>query len=300
MTVPSALDDDFAAMVREALGDRAPAEITPGTSLAEVATSSLVVLALAAALEDHYDVLLPDGFLNAASLATAGSLWAALLPVLDAPEPGPPRTVVFDCGETLVDETGQWTAWAGWLGVPLFTLMATVGGLLERGVPFAQAFGLFAPGFDIDAEIDRRLALGQGVQLSREDLHGDVQPAMKELAAAGVRQCIAGTMTADEQRRLAALELPVAAVVSHAELGHRNSSPRFFAALADRLGTAPDGFTYVGHRLDTSYPAALAAGTPYVYLVRGPKAFLALSRNTPLPHPSVRSLGELPALIAAR
>lgn len=299
--MPSALDDDFAAMVRDALGERAPAEITPGTSLKEVGTSSLAVLALAAALEDHYDVILPDGFLNAATLATAGSLWSALGTVLDAQEAGPPpRTVVFDCGETLVDETGQWTTWAGWLGVPPFTLMATVGGLLEREVPFAQALGLFAPGFDIDAEIERRLALGQGVRLSHEDLHADVQPAMKELTAAGVRLCIAGTMTADEQRRLTALELPVAAVVSHTELGHRNSSPRFFAALADRLGTAPDGFTYVGHRLDTSYPAALAAGTPYVYLVRGPQAFLALSRNTPLPEPSVRSLGELPALIAAR
>jgi FMN hydrolase / 5-amino-6-(5-phospho-D-ribitylamino)uracil phosphatase len=298
--MPSALDDDFAAMVREALGERAPARVGPDTSLAEVGTSSLAVLALAAALEDHYDVILPDGFLNAATLATAGSLWSALGTVMDAPEVGSPRTVVFDCGETLVDETGQWTTWAGWLGVPPFTLMATVGGLLERGIPVTEAFDLFVPGFDIDAEIERRVALGQGVRLSHEDLHHDVQPAMKELTAAGVRLCIAGTMTADEQCRLSALGLPVAAVVSHSELGHRNSSPEFFTALALRLGTAPEGYTYVGHRLDTSYPAATAAGTPYVYLVRGPKAFLARSRNIPLPEPSVRSLGELAALIAAR
>ncbi len=37
--------------------------------------------------------------------------------------------VVFDVGETLVDETGMWERAADAAGVPRFTLMGVLGGL---------------------------------------------------------------------------------------------------------------------------------------------------------------------------
>ena len=41
--------------------------------------------------------------------------------------------VVFDVGETLVDETRNWEAVADACGVPRFTLMALVGVAIARG-----------------------------------------------------------------------------------------------------------------------------------------------------------------------
>ena len=43
------------------------------------------------------------------------------------------RCVVFDVGETLVDETRMWTDLAQRLGLPPFTLCALVGALISVG-----------------------------------------------------------------------------------------------------------------------------------------------------------------------
>ena len=37
------------------------------------------------------------------------------------------RAVVFDVGETLIDESRLWGAWAEWLGVPPFTFFVALG-----------------------------------------------------------------------------------------------------------------------------------------------------------------------------
>ena len=43
------------------------------------------------------------------------------------------KAVVFDVGETLVDETELWERHADASGVPRFTLMGVLGGLAARG-----------------------------------------------------------------------------------------------------------------------------------------------------------------------
>ncbi|WP_412749653.1 HAD family hydrolase [Krasilnikovia sp. M28-CT-15] len=187
-------------------------------------------------------------------------------------------TVVFDFGETLVDETTQWSTWASWLGVPPFTLMATLGGLLERGRPFKEVFRLFDPTFDIDEEIERRRTLGDSVPLDRTTLHHDVAPTMDHLASAGYRLYIAGNMTPQERLCLAGLALPVTAVLSHGDLSARNSEAAFFGSLVQRLETATGDMVYVSHRLDTAGLAARQAGVPFLYLQRGPIAHLRLGK----------------------
>ena len=37
------------------------------------------------------------------------------------------RVVVFDVGETLIDESRLWRAWAEWLGVSPFTFFVAMG-----------------------------------------------------------------------------------------------------------------------------------------------------------------------------
>lgn len=190
--------------------------------------------------------------------------------------PSLPPVVAFDCGETLFDETGQWTVWASWLGVPPFTLMVTLGAMLERGRPFKEVFSLFNPAFDIDAEIRRRHLNGTAFAISERDLHADVRPALTTLSAAGLRLVIAGTMTEAERAEITGLGLPVEEIVPHTHLGQRNADPAFFPALAEHLDTTTDSLLYVSHRLDTAKAAADRAGTAFVYLVRGPIARLRL------------------------
>ena len=65
------------------------------------------------------------------------------------------RAVVFDVGETLVDETRVWGQWADWLGVPRLTFFAALGAIIERGGSHREVFELFQPGIDVAAEAAR-------------------------------------------------------------------------------------------------------------------------------------------------
>lgn len=50
------------------------------------------------------------------------------------------RVVVFDVGETLVDESRLWAEQATSVGVTPFTLMSLIGALIERGDPHQKAW----------------------------------------------------------------------------------------------------------------------------------------------------------------
>ena len=54
------------------------------------------------------------------------------------------RAVVFDVGETLVDETRIWSAWADLLGVPRLTFFGVLGGVIARGGDHREPFRLFS------------------------------------------------------------------------------------------------------------------------------------------------------------
>ena len=58
----------------------------------------------------------------------------------------PVRAVFLDVGETLVDETRDWEAWADFLGVPRFTLLGVLGGIAARGEHHLDVFTRLAPG----------------------------------------------------------------------------------------------------------------------------------------------------------
>lgn len=59
------------------------------------------------------------------------------------------RAVVFDVGETLVDETRAWGLWADWLGVPGLTFFAALGAVIARGGHHREVFELFRSGIDL-------------------------------------------------------------------------------------------------------------------------------------------------------
>ena len=66
------------------------------------------------------------------------------------------KAVVFDAGETLVNESRQWRMWAEWLKVPDHVLFAALGAIIERGEHHQRVFQLLKPGFDLDAAREER------------------------------------------------------------------------------------------------------------------------------------------------
>lgn len=91
------------------------------------------------------------------------------------------RSVVFDVGETLLDDTREWGLWADWLGVPRHTFSAVLGAVTASGRNNVEAFEYFRPGFDLAAERLRREQAGVGEQVFEGDLYSDVRPALAAL-----------------------------------------------------------------------------------------------------------------------
>ncbi|MFI2229054.1 hypothetical protein [Nocardia testacea] len=81
------------------------------------------------------------------------------------------RAVVFDVGETLVDETREYGTWADWLGVPRHTFAAVFGAVIATGLDYREAFQVFSPGFDLDHERQARVDAGEPEWFGEDDLY---------------------------------------------------------------------------------------------------------------------------------
>ena len=89
------------------------------------------------------------------------------------------KAVVFDAGETLVDETGLWQRAADLAGVPRFTLMGTLGGLISRGGHHSQVWELLG--------VERPHA-----DFEPEDFYPDALPCLAGLRSRGLRVGVVG------------------------------------------------------------------------------------------------------------
>jgi hypothetical protein len=81
----------------------------------------------------------------------------------------PIRAVVLDVGETIVDESGEYGAWADWLGVPRHTFSAVMGAVIARGGDYRDSFQRFRPGFDLGTERKLRQEAGLPEGVREED-----------------------------------------------------------------------------------------------------------------------------------
>lgn len=118
------------------------------------------------------------------------------------------RSVVFDIGETLLDDTREWGAWAEWIGVPRHTFSALLGAVTAQGRNNVETFQYFRPGFDLARERQRREDAGCGERITEVDLYPDVRPGLTALQQCGVWVGIAGNQTAKAAELLRALDLP--------------------------------------------------------------------------------------------
>lgn len=209
------------------------------------------------------------------------------------------RAVVFDVGETLMDDSTFWGSWADWLGVPRHTMSVLVGVVTAQGRDNADALKLIKPGFDLVAERAAREVAGQGESITEVDLYPDARPALAALREAGLWVGIAGNQTERAGQLLRALELPVDAVATSGEWGVAKPDLRFFERLCTWADYRSDQIVYVGDHRDNDIIAAHNAGLHTAHIRRGPWGY-QFADDPELRAAAtwrIETLAELPALL---
>ncbi|MDQ2860070.1 MAG: HAD family hydrolase [Pseudomonadota bacterium] len=211
------------------------------------------------------------------------------------------RAVVFDVGETFIDETRHWGEWADWLGVPRLTFFAVLGATIERGEHHRAVFDHFRSGFDIDAETQARQAAGWIYGFEPKDFYPDAVPCLRRLRVAGYRIGVAGNQPQEAEAALRAAGVAADFIASSASWGVEKPSAAFFDRVAEAAWIQPVQIAYVGDRLDNDILPALHAGMTAIHIRRGPWGYIHSAEPTAgRPSAVIHSLDELPeALVAA-
>jgi HAD superfamily hydrolase (TIGR01549 family) len=182
--------------------------------------------------------------------------------------------VVFDVGETIVDESREYGNWADWLGVPRHTFSSVFGAVIARGLDYRQTFQVFRPGFDLAQERERRAQAGQPESFGEENLYPDARPCLAALREQGLLVGVAGNQTSRAEQILRALELPVDLIGTSDGWGVEKPSPNFFDRVVAEAGCPAEQVLYVGDRLDNDIRPAQAARLMTALIKRGPWGFI--------------------------
>ena len=185
------------------------------------------------------------------------------------------KAVVFDVGETLVDETGMWERAADAAGVPRFTLMGVLGGLAARGEHHDAAWRILGV---------ERPASAWGPQ----DFYPDAVPCLETLRERGYLVGAVGNTPVETEDLL---REHVDLVGSSARWGVEKPAPEFFARIVAETGFAAAEIAYVGDRVDNDVRPAIDAGMLAIHIRRGPWGHLF---DAPPRAIRIHSLAELP------
>jgi len=209
------------------------------------------------------------------------------------------RAVVFDVGETLVDETRAWSAWADYLGIPQLTFLAGLGAVIASGGDHTEVFELFRPGLDMPAVLADPAAGELRDTVRADDLYPDAMPCLAALATAGYRLGVVGNQPSGAEAIFRDGSVPIDFVASSATWGVAKPDPSFFARILAELDLPPGEVAYVGDRLDNDVGPAARAGMVAVFIRRGPWAWIQAGRTDP-PDAAIviDSLVELPGALA--
>ncbi|MFC4562919.1 HAD family hydrolase [Nocardiopsis mangrovi] len=191
------------------------------------------------------------------------------------------RSVVFDVGETLIDETRIFGRWADRLGVPRLAFFGLLGAVLAEDRPLIDAFRLVKPDFRLDVETAAWLAaepesLREGFDSG--DLYPDVRTTLGELRAMGLDVVIAGNQPASAGPALLAMDLPADQIHVSDDWGVAKPDPAFFDRVLEATGRAPAEILYVGDRLDNDVLPAKQAGMAAALVRRGMLGYLHSGR----------------------
>ena len=209
------------------------------------------------------------------------------------------RAVVFDVGETLINEARLWQGWARYLGISYETFAAALDDAIADGAHHRTVFERLRPGLDIEAARRERVAAGETKDFDQRDLYPDALPCLKDLRGRGLRVGIAGNQPVTAEAALRQLDFEADFVASSAGWGVAKPSPDFFTKVVEAAGMPAEHIAYVGDRLDNDVLPARAAGMFAIFIERGPWG--RAHANHPdivKAHAIVQSLTEVPDVLA--
>jgi HAD superfamily hydrolase (TIGR01662 family) len=209
------------------------------------------------------------------------------------------KAVVFDVGETLVDESREYGTWADWLGVPRHTFSSVFGAVIALGRDYREAFQYFQPGFSLETERARRTEAGHPETFGESDLYPDARPAMETLRDLGIWVGVAGNQTSRAGDILRKLDLPADMIATSDEWKSSKPDAAFFRAMLSAVPWNAEEIIYVGDRIDNDLKPAKAAGMRTAFIRRGPWGYI-WENHPDMPIAAdwrIGSLTELPGIV---
>ena len=198
------------------------------------------------------------------------------------------EAVVFDVGETLVDEERWWRRLADHGGLQPHVVWAALGVTIARGEEHSALWGHLG--------IERPTGWYEE-PYSLEDLYPDALDCLRRTRELGFRTGIVGNQTQVLEAWASESTLPADVVSSSASLGVRKPDPAFFEQVAALMGSPPAKVAYVGDRVDNDVLPAAAAGMVAVHVRRGPWG--CLQRTPPQAALGLDDLASLPEALAS-
>ncbi len=182
--------------------------------------------------------------------------------------------VIFDIGETLLDRTREYAAWADFFGVPAHTFSAVFGAMIAKGASVAQVLEFFDNGANPKALFERRADFGVSITIDEPDLYLDAFESIRALKQLGLVVGVAGNQSAAVSEQLRDLDLGADFIASSSEWGVSKPRREFFERAAREANTSPARTIYVGDQLENDVLAPMRAGLASVRIIRGPWGYL--------------------------
>ena len=168
------------------------------------------------------------------------------------------KAVVFDLGETLLDERRHWAVVAQAVGIEPEAFWDAFEQVVARGLHHHEVFA--------ELGVERPELL---VEWQPSDLYPDAVHCLARLREGGYAVGVAANQPAEAEdfcRRLFPFDL----IGISALWGVHKPAPEFFARISELLLCAPREIADVGDRVDNDVEPALAAGMTAVHVKRGP------------------------------
>ena len=172
------------------------------------------------------------------------------------------KAVVFDVGETLVDEERWWRRLADREGLQPHVVWAALGVTIARGEEHTALWGHLG--------IEKPPRWWSEIPYSIDDLYPDALDCLMRVRSLGLRVGIVGNQTEALEAWARDAALPADVISSSASLGVRKPDPVFFEKVVELMGCPAGETAYVGDRVDNDGLPAAAAGLVAVHVRRGP------------------------------
>ena len=167
--------------------------------------------------------------------------------------------MVFDVGETLVDETRHWTDLALRASVTPLTLCAVLGSLIERGESHTQLWDVLG--------VNRPQT---PASIETTDLYEDALDCVAAARGAGFSVGVAGNQPVGIEALLRGAGFDADFIASSAVWGVAKPARDFFERLIAQAHVAAAKILYVGDRVDNDVPPAREAGMRTAFMRHGP------------------------------